>query len=167
MSHYLAVTSSKMMTTNRVRRVNTALTWLSSAVPRCPFHGPFPSNAFASSSTALSSSSSASLCPLRPATRQYHSRSYQLKGKGRALESPSISPSSDDFAGISSIGRQLTSSSPEGILLAYRIVKGREQLRHFHSTSRRDAIPLIPATIGILKVGLYRRTLTNDSLPPS
>lgn len=84
-----------------------------------------------------------------PSGTRYHHVSAVIprtdrKGKGRATDHlPIIFPRPQPIC--NGMPRRLARS----LVTSYR---SGQLVRHFHSTARRDAIPLLPATIGIVKV---------------
>jgi len=142
-------------------RLSTALLSTSGFRIEVTYHtsSPFPStlNAAASSSTTATPFRSASTIP-------QHENISSSRPKGKQLEGlqPHTNLSQTSYARIRHVGRGQSPSLSELAFTADRVHMPRGPVRQFHATSRREAIPLIPATIGILKVSVVSVNLAND-----
>nr|XP_019046510.1 hypothetical protein I302_05260 [Kwoniella bestiolae CBS 10118]OCF25440.1 hypothetical protein I302_05260 [Kwoniella bestiolae CBS 10118] len=98
-----------------------------------------PTASFASSSTPSSLASSSK----QPYITRESSSKFDIKGKGRAVENDQPLSLTTSLS-LTTRYQRSTSHSP-----TLRNILGHR--RYFHATHRRDAIPLLPASIAILK----------------
>jgi len=143
---------ARMITTSRLLKLRTSSFSPRSRPTDC-FRSVSPLRPFGKTSRIPVRLVSASVPQYHDYPQPPYSDLSRTKGKQRADDASTIQY--NDCSSFDRHVRQSTSTLSHPTMTMHCASSSRIQIRYFHTTSRRSAIPLIPAALGIIKVSLF------------